>query len=141
MNTKPTLRLLALATLVIAINFPLSNTLAQGTAFTYQGRLNNGANPASGSFDLTFALFPTNAGGAPVTTPLTNSATAVSNGLFTVTLDFGGLFTGANYWLEIAVRTNGGGAFTNLSPRQPVTPTPYAIFANTASNLSGTIAN
>jgi hypothetical protein len=31
--------------------------------------------------------------------------------------------------MEIAVRTNGNGAFTTLSPRQPLTPAPYAITA------------
>jgi hypothetical protein len=65
---------------------------------------------------------------------------AVTNGLFITLLDFGpGVFTGTNYWLGIAVRTNGGTAFTALLPRQPLTPVPYAIFANTASNLSGTL--
>jgi hypothetical protein len=33
------------------------STYGQGTAFTYQGRLNNGANPANGGYDLTFSLF------------------------------------------------------------------------------------
>src|SRR5206468_5329073 len=42
-------------------------------------------------------------------------------------------------WLEISVRTNGGGAFSTLSPRQALTPSPYAIFAGTAGNLSGTL--
>jgi hypothetical protein len=49
----------------------------------------------------------------------------VSNGLFTVTLDFGSEFNGADRWLELAVRTNGGVAFTALTPRQAVMPTPY----------------
>ena len=75
--------------------------------------------------------------------PVTNSATAVSNGLFTVTIDFGpGVFTGASNWLAIAVRTNGNGAFSTLAPRQLVTPTPYAIMAGTsgtAGGLSGTV--
>lgn len=66
---------------------------------------------------------------------MTNAATGVSDGLFTVTLNFGaGVFNGANRWLEIAARTNGGGAFTVLSPRQAITATPYAL---TAGNLSG----
>ena len=44
--------------------------------------------------------------------PVTNSDVAVTNGLFTTTLNFGpGIFSGANYWLQIAVRTNGNGAF------------------------------
>ena len=54
------------------------------------------------------------------------------------TLNFGpGIFSGTNYWLQIAVRPNGPGSFTALSPRQPLLPVPYAIFANTASNLLG----
>jgi hypothetical protein len=117
----------------------LANSLqAQGTAFTYQGRLNNGANPANGSYDLTFTLFGTNSGGNAFGS-LTNSPTAVTNGLFTVTLDFGNQFPGADRWLEIGLRTNGGGAFTTLTPRQQLTPTPYAIYAETANGLGGTV--
>ena len=121
----------------------LSTVFAQGTAFTYQGRLNNNGASAGGSYDLTFTLFATNTSGVALAGPVTNAATAVTNGLFTVTLDFGGgLFTGStNRWLEIGVRTNGVGSFTTLAPRQQITPAPYAIFANTASNLSGTILN
>jgi len=55
-----------------------------------------------------------------------HSATLLSNGLFTATLDFGpGIFTGPERWLEIAVRTNGSGNFTTNSPRQKITATPY----------------
>ena len=108
--------------------------LAQGNAFTYQGRLNDGSSPANGSYDLTFALFGTGSGGAVLTIPQTNAATAVSNGLFTVTLDFGaGIFTGPARWLEIGARTNGAAAFVTLTPRQQLTPSPYAIFAGTAA--------
>ena len=109
---------------------------AQGTAFTYQGQLNDNGAPANGSYDLKFSLFDAAAAGTLVAGPLTNSATAVSSGLFTVTLDFGaGVFPGADRWLEIGVRTNGGGVFTTLSPRQEITAVPYAI---TAGNLTGT---
>jgi hypothetical protein len=83
----------------------------------------------------------TNTPGTVIAGPITNSATAVSNGLFTVTLDFGsGVFAGNPRYLNIGVRTNGSpNPFTILSPRQPLTPSPYAIFANIASNLSGTL--
>ena len=116
---------------------------AQGTAFTYQGRLNDGANPANGIYDLRFAIYDsTNNPGILIAGPLTNSSSSVSNGLFTVTLDFGsGVFDGTPRFLEIAVRTNGGGAFMVLTPRQALTPTPYAIFANTASNLLGVVSS
>ena len=131
MKTK--LKLLAICHLLAAICLSAS---AQGTVFTYQGRLNDGANPANGKYDLTFALFSVVSGAGQVGSTLTNSTTGVSNGLFTVTLDFGNQFPGANRWLEIAVRTNGGGAFTTLTPRQPITATPYAI---TAGAVTGPI--
>ena len=92
---------------------------------------------------MTCALpFMTPAGVANlVAGPLINSATGVTDGLFTVTLDFGGgVFVGTPYWLEIGVRTNGGGSFATLNPRQPLTPSPYAIFAGTAADVaSGSI--
>ena len=73
---------------------------------------------------------------------MTNSPITVSNGLFTATLDFGtGIFDGTAYWLEVAVRTNGGSSFTTLMQRQELTPDPYAIYAEgaNAAGLSGTI--
>lgn len=113
---------------------------AQGTAFTYQGQLNNSGSPAAGIYDFRFTVYDAVTNGNAVSLPLTNAAVAVTNGLFISTLDFGaGIFYGPARWLDIGVRTNGGGAFTTLSPRQPVLATPYAIFANSASNLLGTL--
>lgn len=111
---------------------------AQGTAFTYQGRLNDAGQPADGSYELTFTLFGNDSGGTAVVDTLTNSPTTVSNGLFAVVLDFGAnVFNGQPRWLEIAVRTNGSSeAYTLLLPRQALTAAPYAI---TAGNLSGTL--
>ena len=105
----------------------------------YQGRLSDGGSPANGNYDLRFTIYNAVTNGSAVSSILTNAPTVVSNGLFTVTLDFGpGIFTGLPRWLDIGVRTNGSpGAYTVLIPRQPLTPVPYAIFANTASNLSG----
>src|ERR1700749_926792 len=96
--------------LTILVLADTGNLHAQGTAFTYQGWLNTAGNPAAGNYDLTFALFnnaSTNTG--QVGTTLTNLGVGVTNGLFTVTLDFGASFPGANRWLAIGVRTNGGG--------------------------------
>ena len=128
-------------TLLCAFNSQLSTLHAQVTAFTYQGRLISGTNPASGSYDVTFTLFATNSGGVAVAGPITNSAIAVNNGLFTTTLDFGANFPGADRWVEISVRTNGSGLFLTLIPRQKLTPTPYAITAANVipgGGLSGT---
>ncbi len=140
MKTKNLMSLIGLLGLCFAFSLQPSALFAQGTAFTYQGRLDSSGAPATGLFDFRFSIFDSASGGAAVAGPITNSAVAVSNGLFTTTLNFGGgVFTGPARWLEIAARTNSGGAFTILSSRQPLTPTPYAIFAGGASNLSGTL--
>jgi hypothetical protein len=114
---------------------------AQGTAFTYQGRLNSGGSPANGSYDIAFSLYATNAGGVAIAGPVTNTAVSVTNGLFTTMVDFGNVFTGASNWLQIAVSTNGANAFSTLSPRQQLTPVPYAVYAESANatHLVGTI--
>jgi len=123
---------------VAALHAPLSTSYAQGTAFTYQGRLSDAAGAANGNYDLTFTAYGAATGGLVAGGPVTNSAVAVSNGLFTTTLDFGSttFAGGAARWLEIAVRTNGTGAFAALTNRQPFTATPYAI---TARNVTGTV--
>ena len=119
------------AVLLLFSAFTLQLTaFAQGTAFTYQGLLQNNGSPASGTYNLTFSLFNTNTSGVTIAVPVTNNAVLVTNGLFTVLIDFGiGAFTGTSNWLEIAVETNGGVSFTTLTPRQQLTPVPYAINA------------
>src|SRR5450759_3978471 len=87
--------------LLATLNAELSTASAQGTAFTYQGRFSDNGAPASGNYDLQFTIYDALSGGAAQGGPLTNSATVVSNGLFSVALDFGaGVFPGANRWLE-----------------------------------------
>jgi hypothetical protein len=110
----------------------------QGTAFTYQGQLNENGAPANGSYDLRFTIFDVESGGVQLVEPVTNSAVGFSNGLFTVTLDFGaGVFNGAARWVEIGVRLDDSTDFTTLSPRQPLTASPYSIFAGTSANVAG----
>jgi hypothetical protein len=124
-------------------------TQAQGTAFIYQGRIMESNAPANGTFEFEFSLFDRLAGGSNLGT-LTLEETPVSNGLFTVVLDFGpGAFNGAARWLEINARNDGaGGTGVLLTPRQPVMPTPHAMFAaraatattaTSATNLIGTL--
>jgi hypothetical protein len=104
------------------------------SAFLYRGELKAGGQPASGAYDLRFALADAVLDGDYLGPTLTNAAVAVSNGVFDVSLDFGaGVFDGSPRWLEIGVRTNGGSeAFVLLSPRQPILPIPYAVHAATA---------
>jgi hypothetical protein len=112
-----------------------STVFAQGSAFTYQGRLNDGGAPANGSYVFQFTVLD---GANAVGTPVVTSPVDVSNGLFTVSLDFGaGVFTGAARWLSIEVHTNLQNLnFTALTPPQPILPTPYAIYA-AGANAAG----
>jgi hypothetical protein len=99
---------------------------AEGTPFLYRSHLFLDGRPANGLYDLSFSLCDTAQGNTAAAGPITNSAVKVRNGMFAVTLDFGpGPFTSSNYWLDVSVRTNGGGAFTELTPRRPLTPSPY----------------
>jgi len=115
---------------------------AQGTAFSYQGRLYDGGNPAVGIYDLRFSVFDsTNIPGNIIAGPVTNVATVINNGLFTATFDFGpNIFTGAQRWIQTDVRTNNASGFTPLWPRQAVLSVPYAMMASSASNLLGTVS-
>ena len=122
----------------------LHQVAAQGTAFNYQGQLNSSGSPANGNYNLTFSLYNVKNGGVAAAGPVTTNGVIVSNGLFTVLIDFGpGALAGANNWLQIGVETNGGTSFTALIPRQQITPTPYAIYAETAdaAGISGTVPN
>ncbi len=126
-----------LAILTLAIfNLQTASAAPLGTAFTYQGRLVDGGNPATGIYDLRFAIYDAGVSGNPVGGLVTNSATGVTNGLFTVTLDFGEVFDGSSRWLEIAARTNGAASFTTLAPRQALTPTPYAVYSANAGSAT-----
>ena len=105
---------------------------AQSTAFTYQGRLNVANGTATGLYDFSFNLYAASSGGSALTASNGFFAMPVTSGVFSVTLDFGSQFPGADRWLGIAVRTNGVGGFATLAPRQTLTPTPYAIRATSA---------
>src|SRR5258708_15478034 len=105
---------LALA-LLSTLNTQVSTLFAQGTSFSYQGRLLDNGAPANGTYELRFTLFDDVSVGNQIGNAATNSGVVVSGGLFNATINFGsGAFPGANRWLQIGVRTNGsGGGFTS----------------------------
>jgi hypothetical protein len=111
------------------------------SAFTYQGRLTDGGSPANDSYDLRFILYDAEVGGSQVGSIVGPENLPVDDGLFTAVLDFGSAaFTGDARWLEVGVRPwDSSGSYTTLSPRQELTPTPYALHARGApwSGLSG----
>ena len=110
-----------------------SYVYSQSAAFTYQGQLVENGSAANGLYDFQFSLFPNASTKFSVAGPITNSAVAVSNGLFATALDFGeAVFETSELWLRIGVRSNSVGAFEFQAPRQQLTSAPWAIRASTA---------
>ncbi|HLM61771.1 MAG TPA: hypothetical protein VK308_13275, partial [Pyrinomonadaceae bacterium] len=133
MNRKLNLIVLLLAFYCLLV----FSVQAQTTGFTYQGRLTDGSVPASGTYDLQFALFDAPSDGiqqpqpAPIT--VTSSAVQVTNGVFSVQLNFGAsAFPGADRYLEIRVKKPAEAGYTTLNPRQRITSVPYAVRSLTA---------
>jgi hypothetical protein len=117
---------------VLTASAALASAQPVGTSFTYQGRLTDAGNPASGTYDLELALFDAATGGAQVGSTLTRDEVVVTDGLFTVSLDFGAVFAGSKRWLELRVRAGAStGAYVALAPRQELTPGPNAVFSAT----------
>ena len=132
--------ILALSVGSVAAQGPGQDSTASslGSAFTYQGQLKDGSgNPVSEICNFKFSLWDgltsVNQIGSNVNAP----GVVVSQGLFTVKLDFGaGAFNGNARWLESAVQCGSDSGFTTLSPRQELTPAPYALYAASAGNAA-----
>lgn len=119
---------------------------SQTTEITYQGKLNDMGSPATGTYQMQFTLHDAPAGGTQISQTITNNNVSVGGGVFTVTLAFTGLlaapFDGGDRWLEIAVKKPADPSFTTLTPRQPVTSSPYSIkslSANTATTATNAL--
>jgi len=113
----------------------IASAWTQGTAFTYQGYLRQSGNPVNANHDFQFSLWTAVSGGSQVGATQTLTNAPVQNGLFTVSLDFGAVWDGADRYLQIAVRPAGSGSYTTLSPRVKINPAPYAIRAGVASPI------
>ena len=105
-----------------------------GTAFTYQGQVKKAGAPFKGTCSFQLGLFNALTGGSQVGSLQSYTGVVLSNGTFTIPeLDFGaGAFPGSPRWLEVAIQCAGDTDYTTLSPRQPLTPVPYAQFAQVA---------
>ncbi|HEX8264677.1 MAG TPA: hypothetical protein VF596_04580 [Pyrinomonadaceae bacterium] len=106
-------------------------------SITYQGRLTDGSGAANGQYDLRFVAYDALTGGKAQSGVVTIENAQVTNGVFTVQLNFHSSFND-NFnakFLEIAVRpgaSSGSDPFTVLTSRQPITFVPHAVNAQTA---------
>ena len=108
-----------------------------GTAFTYQGSLENPpGTPMTGSCDFEFRLFSDSGGAAPVGIAQAVNGVTVSGGVFTVgppDIDFGdGAFNGEARWMKVSVccpNPCAPGSLQALSPLVELAPAPYSLRA------------
>lgn len=129
MKTAKILTILALAVIFTSPN--VGKAAPMGTAFTYQGHLYDANYPADGRYDFAFKLFSDPCAGGQVGDDVNAADVEVIDGYFTAELDFGSdAFDGDALWLELGVRPgdmNDPNVYTTLSPRQELTPAPYAL--------------
>ncbi|MFC1781954.1 hypothetical protein ACFL02_00020 [Planctomycetota bacterium] len=130
---------LFLMTTIVLVMCETVRAQNMGTAFTYQGRLSDGGGPAQGEYDFQFKIFndPNIALGGQIGITVFQNDLPVSNGLFSVNLDFEEKpFKGDARWLEIGVRPGDSSAgYTILEPRQAITMTPYALLSQMSKTL------
>ncbi|UCC31402.1 MAG: tail fiber domain-containing protein [Phycisphaerales bacterium] len=116
---------------------PASGQPTAGTAFTFQGKLEHPpGTPATGVFDFCFTLYDACTDGNPVGGPIYMDGqdenpppVTVTDGIFTVDLDFGGdVFDGDERCLGVEVREGDPDPYIELFPRQHLRPTPYALY-------------
>jgi hypothetical protein len=108
-----------------------------GDAFTYQGQLKKAGLPYNGTATISLSLWDAPVGGNQVGATSVQLDVPVTQGVFTVTPDFGAVFTGSARWMSIQVETPGDAAPTDLDPRQPLTAAPYALYAKNAPSGGG----
>lgn len=129
---------LAACTVVIIQSPPAA---AQGplTTLTYQGRLDDGGSPFSGTVDLAFTGYNAPAGGIDALPEVAVPGVAVTDGLFTVEFEVdSSRVPPEGIWFEISV-DSGKGPET-LSPRQLYSPAPASAQAAAArTNGEGSI--
>ncbi|MBN1137012.1 MAG: hypothetical protein JXM73_10520 [Anaerolineae bacterium] len=126
---------LAFSVLALLIAAGLVNAASpMGSGFTYQGFLKDNGAAANGAYDFEFRLFDAATDGVQIGGIVALEDVPVIDGLFVVRLDFGAsAFNGEARWLAIGVRPGDEtGAYTALTPRQALTPAPYAVYAGTA---------
>ncbi len=136
-------RLAAAAGMVIAC---IASADPLNSTFTYRGELSAGGVPAVGAHDLRFRLYDLLAGGVQVGPTLCVDNSILVDGRFTAALDFGMVFDGTQYFLEVDVRPDTGldctdaTGMTTLAPRQAMLATPNAAYSINSTNAVNAVS-
>jgi hypothetical protein len=111
-----------------------AGSVAVAEPFVYQGQLKESGAPANGEYDFRFELYDAETGGTQLGATNAFGNLEVVDGVFHVDLDFGNFaFDGSDRWLRIQVRPGLNiGAYTELTPRTPMSKAPQAQIADEA---------
>jgi len=110
-----------------------------GTAFTYQGQLKKDNVLYSGECDMTFELWDGDEGyGGDKIYTFSVSPVQVTNGLFSVDVDFGPIaFTGEYRSIKPGFECPAGSGETYYALPQPIRAVPYALSLRPGAEISG----
>ena len=123
----------------VCITSSLAAQSVTSTTFTYQGHLKAEDDAVAGPHDFRLRLYDAATAGQQVGGQIERTGVAVTNGLFSLPLDFGAAFDGNARWLEVEVKAPGVGSYTTLAPRQAVTAAPQSIFAQQADSATSAL--
>lgn len=128
------MKIRTLAVCAVLAASSLAFAQAHTDSFVYQGELMDMGAPADGLYDISFIVYDSQVGGSIV---LGGAQTVpnvqVTNGRFETLVNFG--TTGTVFdsdqvrWLNIAIRPAGVGGYTQITPRQRISPAPLANYA------------
>lgn len=104
-----------------AVSLLGANAAANDTGFTYQGSLTDSGTAVTGTVSVSVSLWDSETLGTQIGSTQTLPGVSVTDGVFSVELDFGASAFAGDRWMEISIDSN------VLTPRQRVTATPYAI--------------
>jgi hypothetical protein len=123
-------------TLALALAAPVG-----AASFTYRGHLEDGGQPAEGSYRLELRLYADREGRQPLAAPVVVDEVTIKGGRFAVGVDFPDVPADAHSgWLEVAVMSPEDGAFWPLPEKQAVAlkaqicPESWALAGNADTN-------
>lgn len=139
-------RLSLFTLLILPVAAASAQTSNNAETFTYQGNLTFFGQPVNGTCNFQFSVHDALADGYQIGITQTMAGVAVADGIFSApiyvyvpAIPFS-IFNGQDRWLQIAVNDCAGGStYTTLTPRQAITPAPYATYAikaGTAATMS-----
>lgn len=133
------LSLLLLALMLRWLHISIAAAQTAGTVFSFQGRLQHNGKFVNDTCNIDFYLFDAPTGGNQLGPVQTKPGITVTDGYFTVGLDFGNVFNNTSRYLEARnVKCVQISTPVNLVGRMEINPAPTVPRAGTASTANQT---